>query len=234
MTHRIRLGPPWEVSAAGGCVTHRRRFGRPRTLDPGERVWLVCESVPGPATVAVNGHLLGSAEADITDLLLPRNEVVIDADGPLGEVRLEIRGPALTLDPAGPDDYPFTHDLTRLNMGGYVARHWGEWNPEVYRRNYDATENLILRLNGERVGFVRLRTDGDALILDDLQVRPEFQNRGIGTDALAAVEATARARGHKAVRLRCFHENPAHRLYLRCGFAVTRSEAGADWMEKPV
>lgn len=98
MTHRIRLGPPWEVSAAAdGRVTHRRRFGRPRVLGPGERVWLVCESVPGPATVAVNGTPLGSAEADITELLLPRNEVVIDAaDGPLGEVRLEIRGPGET------------------------------------------------------------------------------------------------------------------------------------------
>lgn len=95
MTHHIRLGPPWEVSSSGGRATHRRRFGRPRALGPGERVWLVCEAVPGPATGALNGHPLGSAEADITDLLLPRNEVVIEAtDGPLGEVRLEIRGPA--------------------------------------------------------------------------------------------------------------------------------------------
>lgn len=95
MTHRIRLGPPWEVSSSAGRATHRRRFGRPRALGPGERVWLVCDAVPAPANVHLNGQPLGATEADITDLLLPRNEVVIDAaDGPLGEVRLEIRGPA--------------------------------------------------------------------------------------------------------------------------------------------
>jgi hypothetical protein len=98
MSHSIRLGPPWEVSAAGGRTTHRRRFGRPRTLGPGERVWLVAAAIPGPAAVTLNGHAIGAAAgpfaADITDLLAPRNEVVIDAAaGPLGEVRLEIRGP---------------------------------------------------------------------------------------------------------------------------------------------
>ena len=97
MPHVIRLGPPWEVSAAGGRTTHRRRFGRPRTLGPGERVWLVGDAIPGPATVSLNGHPLGPAAgpfaADITASLLPRNEVVIDADGPLGEVRLEISSP---------------------------------------------------------------------------------------------------------------------------------------------
>lgn len=97
MTHRIRLGPPWEVTAAGDRITHRRKFGRPRTLGPGERVWLACESVPGPAVVSLNGDALGPANgpfsADITDVMRPRNEVVIDATaGPLGEVRLEIRG----------------------------------------------------------------------------------------------------------------------------------------------
>lgn len=95
--HRIRLGPPWEVSAADGRVTHRRKFGRPTNLGPGERVWLVLDAVPGPATVSLNDSPLGTAagpfSTDITDLIRPRNEVVVDAAGPLGEVRLEIFGP---------------------------------------------------------------------------------------------------------------------------------------------
>jgi hypothetical protein len=98
-THRIRLGPPWEVTAAGGRARHARKFGRPRTLGAAERVWLVCDSVPGPADVLVNGEPVGSVAevgafaVDITPLLKPRNEVVIDtasADTP-AEVALEIR-----------------------------------------------------------------------------------------------------------------------------------------------
>jgi len=102
MTHRIRLGPPWEVSTDGAVTRHARSFGRPRALDPGERLWLVCEYVPGPAEVTVNGQAVGRlAEAgpfaaDITDLLLVRNALVfaVASDGPLGPVAVEVRGPA--------------------------------------------------------------------------------------------------------------------------------------------
>ena len=99
MSHRIRLGPPWVVTAAGGRTRHARKFGRPRLTDPTERVWVVCESVPASAAVLVNGEALGTAEpgrpfaADVTHLLKPRNELVFDvasADPP-GEVALELR-----------------------------------------------------------------------------------------------------------------------------------------------
>jgi hypothetical protein len=90
-THRIRLGPPWDAAADG---THSRRFGRPRSLGPGERVWLVCH-LPPDAAVTVNGHAV-PASADVTDLLGPRNEVTVrlPPGGERGEVALEIRSEA--------------------------------------------------------------------------------------------------------------------------------------------
>ena len=97
--HRIRLGPPWQVAATDGGNRHTRKFGRPRTLDANERLWLVCEHVPGAGEVRVNGTLLASPgapgpfAADITSLLLPRNEVVFTAasNEALGAVALEVR-----------------------------------------------------------------------------------------------------------------------------------------------
>jgi hypothetical protein len=100
MSHRIRLGPPWEVTTSEGRTRHARKFGRPRTLDPHERVWLVCSALPGPADVSMNGQPIGSVAkagspfgADITDLIQPRNEVVVELStvDPLGEITLEIR-----------------------------------------------------------------------------------------------------------------------------------------------
>jgi hypothetical protein len=98
--HRIRLRGFWEATAlADGRERYRRSFGRPRTLDPDERAWLVCDRVPGPATVAVNGTQVGSVEAvglfafDVTELLRPRNEVVIETTGEPSEVAMEIRRP---------------------------------------------------------------------------------------------------------------------------------------------
>jgi hypothetical protein len=101
LRHRIRLGPPWVVATADGRTRHARKFGRPRTLDAAERVWLTVTFVPGPTDVFVNGERVGSAEAgqpfaaDITGLLNPRNEVVLAAASadPPGEVALEIRSP---------------------------------------------------------------------------------------------------------------------------------------------
>ena len=97
--HRIRLGPPWQLTPADGGTRHARKFGRPRTLDATERLWLVCERVPGAGEVRVNGTLVASPDApgpfvtDITPLLLPRNEVVfaVASDEPLGAVALELR-----------------------------------------------------------------------------------------------------------------------------------------------
>jgi hypothetical protein len=92
--HRIRLGPPWVTSDGGAVFT--RRFGRPRTLDPHERVWLVCPFAP--ESVAVNGQPV-AAEADITALIQPRNEVVVRITAGTtfpGEVVVEIRAAAET------------------------------------------------------------------------------------------------------------------------------------------
>ncbi|MFO0806512.1 MAG: hypothetical protein U0791_25685 [Gemmataceae bacterium] len=94
--HRIRLGPPWEaVPQPEGGTRHTRRFGRPRTLDSPERVWLVAE-LPEGAEVLLNGVKLeasASFAAEVTDRLEPRNELVMivpnDAT-PVG-VALEIR-----------------------------------------------------------------------------------------------------------------------------------------------
>ena len=98
--HQIRLGPPWQTTTTDTGARHARKFGRPRTLDANERLWLVCEHLPGPAAVRVNGTAVGTSDApgpfaiDITSLLQPRNEVVlvVASNGPLGPVALEVRG----------------------------------------------------------------------------------------------------------------------------------------------
>lgn len=96
---------PWECQpAADGGRRFRRRFGYPGRLDAPERVWLTFAGVGGRAVVRLNDHLLGchedapaSFEFEVTSLLRPRNELVMDVEGtaeqgsPWGEVALEIR-----------------------------------------------------------------------------------------------------------------------------------------------
>ena len=93
-THRIRLRGFWEATPlADGRTRHVRRFGKPRTLDPGETAWVVGDA--GPATVFLNGEEIGYADVgpfafEVTSRLQTRNELAIE--GELGEVALEIRG----------------------------------------------------------------------------------------------------------------------------------------------
>jgi hypothetical protein len=99
LTHRIRLGPPWQVTATEGGTRHARKFGRPRALDGAERLWLVCDSLPAATQVFVNGTAVGALDApgpfaaDITPLLQPRNEVVfaLASDSLPGATILEVR-----------------------------------------------------------------------------------------------------------------------------------------------
>jgi hypothetical protein len=97
--HTIRLGPPWEITPSLGTTHHARKFGRPRTLDANERLWLVCTHVPGSAEITMNGEVVGTILAacefsiEITSFLQQRNTVafLVASDEPLGAVTLEIR-----------------------------------------------------------------------------------------------------------------------------------------------
>src|SRR5262245_31432103 len=98
--HTIRLRGAWGVTSdARSRTQHTRNFGRPRTLDADERLWLVCAHVPGAGEVFVNGEIVGTLTSagpfavDITGRLLPRNTVafVVASAEALGEVVLEIR-----------------------------------------------------------------------------------------------------------------------------------------------
>ena len=241
--HTIRLSGGWAVTSSGGMTRYARRFGRPRTLDPNESVWVTVRDASGPGTVAVNGRPIGEIvdpsvpfAAEIRSLLQDRNELFLELrtsdDRAPHDVTMEIRSEPLSLTSATPADYAFTHDLTRSNMEKYVAKYWGGWDEAVYRANYERTENLLLRLGGEKVGFVRFEPAADRLVLEDVQLLPAYQNRGLGGWMLDRVRELAAARGVRAVRLRCFKDNPARRLYLRAGFRVAEDAGVAEWFER--
>ncbi len=91
-THTIRLNHFWIATVLPtGRMRCARSFGKPRTLDANETVWIVASSSPGTGTATLNGTWLGDFEAnmpfalEITGLLLNRNEVCLEivADGEL-------------------------------------------------------------------------------------------------------------------------------------------------------
>ncbi|SRR5579883_560042 len=84
-----------------GRVRFRRSFGYPGRIDAHERVWLTFAGVGGEGEARLNNQFLGRipnvSEFEVTSLLRPRNELVVELDGTAeegglsGEVALEVR-----------------------------------------------------------------------------------------------------------------------------------------------
>ena len=108
-----RMAMPSRWSEGGlpgfsGRVRFRRRFHYPGRIDDYERVWLTFAGIDGEAEVRLNdqvlGHISAASEFEITSLLLPRNELVIEIEnsaeqgGLWSEVALEVRCTAYVRD----------------------------------------------------------------------------------------------------------------------------------------
>ena len=83
----------------------------------------------------------------------------------------------------------------------------------------------LIEVDGARVGMIQLLDDDDGIEVCELQIDPEHQNRGIGTEVLQAVIEDARAR-RRDLHLKVGLKNEqAVRLYRRLGFvSAGRSE----------
>ena len=136
----------------------------------------------------------------------------------------------LSLRQATNDDAPFCEALNRRNMDRYRAAREIRWNAERFRRSWAEFDNLLILDGGEPVGLLRLRNEGEALGLRDLQVAPDRQGQGVGTWAVRQTQALALERGSAGVQLRVYEENPAARLYLRLGFEARYVDDGVIHM----
>jgi ribosomal protein S18 acetylase RimI-like enzyme len=108
-------------------------------------------------------------------------------------------------------------------LRAYVERTYGSWDEDVQRARFDATfelaENQIISVAGHDAGYVTAKHEPREILLHNLMIAPEFQNRGLGTAVLRDFLAAAQAR-HVPVRLQVMKVNPARRLYGRLGFTI--------------
>ena len=124
----------------------------------------------------------------------------------------------LSLRNADDCDRDFCEWLNRQNMIGYLASRGIAWDSARFEASWRDFENLIILKSSLAVGHLRLAPEPPALGLRDLQIRPEQQNRGIGSWAVQQAQAMAALRGFRGLKLRVYEENPAKALYARLGF----------------
>jgi ribosomal protein S18 acetylase RimI-like enzyme len=133
------------------------------------------------------------------------------------------------LRPATDADYSYCYHLTQRNMGELFRRHWGGWIAAEFRKGFVAENISMVIIAGKRAGFLSVAKEPAALYIDNIQLSPAWQGRGIGTALLKRLLAE---HSGVSIRLTTFEDNPAKRLYERLGFVVLESKGMTVKMEK--
>lgn len=119
---------------------------------------------------------------------------------------------------------------------GYDVSHWLVKSTEELR--ISAEEGRLWVANSRRasVGFALVQVEGSFVHLEEIDVEPKWQRRGVGEALLKAVLASAFAReGCEAVTLRVFRTAPwAMRLYRKIGFVEISSESDLAHVKKRI
>lgn len=130
-----------------------------------------------------------------------------------------IATPACTFRAATEADKPFLLDLRLATMAPHYARQGISLSPDEERQRAQSHLDAaaIIEVDGQAVGVIKVVQDGTTWTIDQFQVAPAHQGRGLGTLVLRAVIGDARRAG-ALLRLSVLKQNPAAGLYARQGF----------------
>ncbi len=130
---------------------------------------------------------------------------------------------AYSLRPATEEDYDFLFALHRAAMRDYIETIWGwhdDWQQEYFRRKFDPLPRQVIQYEGHDAGVVVVEHRPDEIYLSLIELSPEFQRRGIGTQVINDIKAAAHDAGLPMTLHVLRTNDPARRLYERLGFRV--------------
>lgn len=125
----------------------------------------------------------------------------------------------ITLRPTTDADLEWLIPLYESMMRPYYDAMNLIWDTDKFAQAYDPAASSIILLNSEEVGYLKVECREDYLYLGDIQLKPEFQNRGIGTKLIKDIQAQAKSE-QLPLRLRVLKNNPAINLYNKLGFMI--------------
>ena len=123
--------------------------------------------------------------------------------------------------PATEADRDWVRSLNRAAYHEVVTRQFGRWDEEdqTHRFEHKWRQHAyrIICCDGERVGALWTTEWAKCTYVNEIQILPEQQNRGIGARVLTGVLTAADRRG-VPVELQVLHLSRARSLYERLGF----------------
>jgi len=121
-----------------------------------------------------------------------------------------------------PADYDWLLDLHHTVYRELIIEEFGYWDDDeelgLFLEAWETKKIEVILKQYEPVGmFIVFEQDG-FLWLDEIQISPQYQNQGVGSEILSQLIVRAR-KLFVPLRLRVLHANKgAHRLYRKLGF----------------
>ena len=129
----------------------------------------------------------------------------------------------VTLRAPTPADLDVLYTIFRAAMHHYVDLTWG-WDEADqqarFRAGFPLDRARVILAGNEIIGAIDAERRAEGWHLNNIEIHPDWQRRGIGKRLVGDLIARARAEG-LPVALQVLKVNPARRLYERLGFAVT-------------
>ena|SRR3989338_77926 len=130
------------------------------------------------------------------------------------------------------EDYRFVYNLLKKNMEASFVKHWGGWNPKVFREHFNKKNIKIIEHKTKRVAFYDLEFKENFSYIYNVQVSPSMQRKGLGTFLMGLMEKETMNHGLRKIRLKVFKDNPAKKLYLDRGYKRIKDDGSAVILEK--
>lgn len=127
---------------------------------------------------------------------------------------------ALTLRPATPADYEFCYQLHKAAMGAAITATWG-WDEQVQRAFHARAFNVhrwqIITGGQADIGMLDAGYRPGEIYLSRIEIHPDHQGRGIGTQLISALLEEAHQEGCDLVLDVLTVNRRAQALYARLG-----------------
>jgi ribosomal protein S18 acetylase RimI-like enzyme len=140
----------------------------------------------------------------------------------------------MTKRPANIEDKDFLCSLNKAVYRSLVEKINGLWDDEFQReyfnQKWEKSGYQIIEKDKVKIGTIWVEYEPDQHTLKEIQILPEFQNHGIGTDLLKSEIMLAR-KANVPLRLRLLNSNPAQSLYKRLGFKTYKEDGNYLYME---
>jgi GNAT superfamily N-acetyltransferase len=140
----------------------------------------------------------------------------------------------ISLRHANDSDKAFCRQVHHEAYRDVVVRQFGVWDEaqqdSFFDEGWRSSAHEVIDLDGMAIGCFSRHVCEDHIFLAEVQLLPQFQRRGIGTEIVRRQQNDAQNMGIP-LRLRVLNENRARQLYERLGFVVSGETATHTLME---